>query len=216
MLDVAAVIGADIDGYKVVVNKSTVPVGHQQKVATGSQQNRREHGNAFPFDVCSNPEFLKEGSALDDFTKPSRIIIGTQSDTVRKLMRECYAPYNRNHDKLMFMDARSGGTDQICRQRDARDKDQLHERNRQPRRTPRRRHRTGPPRHRVDPRIGYHFIYPGCGYGGSCFPKDVRALASTAASVGLDDHAHPRGRKGQYGPEVRPFRSSSSRFSTAG
>ena len=186
VLDVASVIGSHIDGYKVVVNKSTVPVGTSEKVADRIAAEQAKHGNAFPFDVCSNPEFLKEGSALDDFTKPSRIIIGTQSDTVRKLMRECYAPYNRNHDKLMFMDARSAELTKYAANAMLATKisfmseiANLAE-------------RLGADIEQVrlgigsDPRIGYHFIYPGCGYGGSCFPKDVRALASTAASVGLD------------------------------
>jgi UDPglucose 6-dehydrogenase len=186
VLDVAAVIGAHIDGYKVVVNKSTVPVGTSEKVADRIAAEQAEHGNAFPFDVCSNPEFLKEGSALDDFTKPSRIIIGTQSDIVRKLMRECYAPYNRNHDKLMFMDARSAELTKYAANAMLATKisfmseiANLAE-------------RLGADIEQIrlgigsDPRIGYHFIYPGCGYGGSCFPKDVRALASTAASVGLE------------------------------
>ena len=186
VLEVAGTIGTHIDGYKVVVNKSTVPVGTSDKVADRIAAEQAKLGNAIAFDVCSNPEFLKEGSAIDDFTKPSRIIVGTLSDRVRKLMRECYAPYNRNHDKLMFMDVRSAELTKYAANAMLATKisfmseiANLAE-------------RLGADVEQVrlgigsDPRIGYHFIYPGCGYGGSCFPKDVRALAKTASSVGLD------------------------------
>ncbi|WP_457935722.1 UDP-glucose dehydrogenase family protein [Mesorhizobium sp. 10J20-29] len=186
VLDVAATIGAHIDGYKVVVNKSTVPVGTVELVAGRIASAQAERGTAFDFDVCSNPEFLKEGSALEDFARPARIIIGTGSDKVQRLMRECYAPYNRNHDKLMFMDTRSAELTKYAANAMLATKisfmseiANLAE-------------RLGADIESVrqgigsDPRIGYHFIYPGCGYGGSCFPKDVRALVSTAASVGLE------------------------------
>jgi UDPglucose 6-dehydrogenase len=186
VLEVAGTIGARIDGYKVVVNKSTVPVGTAQLVADRIRLEQARRGTSFAFDVCSNPEFLKEGNAIEDFTRPSRIIVGTQSDRVRKLLRDCYAPFNRNHDKLMFMDIRSAELTKYAANAMLATKisfmseiANLAE-------------RLGADVEQVrvgigsDPRIGYHFIYPGCGYGGSCFPKDVRALASTAASVGLD------------------------------
>ena len=186
VLAVAATIGAHIDGYKVVVNKSTVPVGTVELVAGRIASAQATRGTAFDFDVCSNPEFLKEGSALEDFARPARIIVGTDSDRVRRLMRECYAPYNRNHDKLMFMDTRSAELTKYAANAMLATKisfmseiANLAE-------------RLGADIESVrqgigsDPRIGYHFIYPGCGYGGSCFPKDVKALVRTAASVGLE------------------------------
>lgn len=186
VLNVARTIGAYLDGYKVIVNKSTVPVGTSEMVRDQIAAEQARRGSTFAFDVCSNPEFLKEGSAVEDFTKPARIVVGTQSDAVRKLMRECYAPYNRNHDKLMFMDVRSAELTKYAAnamlatkisfmseianlaERLGADVEQV-------------RQGIG-----SDPRIGYQFIYAGCGYGGSCFPKDVRALAQTASSVGFD------------------------------
>lgn len=184
VLAVARTIGQHMDGYKVVIDKSTVPVGTADKVKAviGSELDAR--GVAFEFDVCSNPEFLKEGSAIEDFTKGSRIVLGTDSEQVAGLMRKCYAPYSRNHDKLIFMDIRSAELTKyaanamlatkisfmnemanLAEYLDA-DIEQV---------------RLGIG---SDPRIGYDFIYPGCGYGGSCFPKDVQALARTAQEVG--------------------------------
>ena len=146
----------------------------------------KARGADVPFDVCSNPEFLKEGSALEDFTKGARIIVGTDSEQVVELMRECYAPYNRNHDKLMFMDIRAAELTKYAANAMLATKisfmnemAQLAE-------------RLGVDIEHVregigsDPRIGYHFIYPGCGYGGSCFPKDVKALTRTAKSIGYN------------------------------
>ncbi len=186
VLSVAGTIGTHIDSYKVVINKSTVPVGTADLVAERIGAEQAKLGKSIAFDVCSNPEFLKEGNALDDFTKPARIIVGTQSDRVRRLMHDCYAPYNRNHDRLMFMDVRSAELTKYAANAMLATKisfmsemANLSE-------------RLGADVEQVrlgigsDPRIGYHFIYPGCGYGGSCFPKDVRALNKTAASVGLD------------------------------
>ncbi|MGK2915937.1 MAG: UDP-glucose dehydrogenase family protein, partial [Porticoccaceae bacterium] len=137
-----------------------------------------------PFDVCSNPEFLKEGAAIEDFTRAARIIVGTDSERVRALLRECYAPYSRNRDKLMFMDVRSAELTKYAANAMLATKitfmnemANLAE-------------RLGADIEQVrlgigsDPRIGSHFIYPGCGYGGSCFPKDVRALSVAAVAVG--------------------------------
>lgn len=186
VLDVAAIIAAHMTDYKVVVNKSTVPVGTAERVgATIAQVLERRRVN-LPFDVCSNPEFLKEGAAIEDFTKGARIILGTDSDEVRIRMRECYAPYSRNHDKLIFMDVRSAELTKYAANAMLATKisfmnemAQLAE-------------RLGADIEQVrlgigsDPRIGFHFIYPGCGYGGSCFPKDVKALARTACQVGYE------------------------------
>ncbi|MEE2730020.1 MAG: UDP-glucose/GDP-mannose dehydrogenase family protein [Pseudomonadota bacterium] len=181
---VARTIGQHMSDYKVVIDKSTVPVGTAEKVQAAIAQELEKRGTQLDFDVCSNPEFLKEGSALEDFTKGARIIVGTDSDQVRDLMRECYAPYMRNHDKLMFMDVRAAEFTKYAANAMLATKisfmnemSQLAE-------------RLGVDIEHVregigsDPRIGYHFIYPGAGYGGSCFPKDVQALARTAKTIG--------------------------------
>ncbi|RLU01363.1 UDP-glucose dehydrogenase family protein [Ketobacter sp.] len=181
---VARTIGQHMSDYKVVIDKSTVPVGTAEKVQAAIAQELEKRGTQLDFDVCSNPEFLKEGSALEDFTKGARIIVGTDSDQVRDLMRECYSPYMRNHDKLMFMDVRAAEFTKYAANAMLATKisfmnemSQLAE-------------RLGVDIEHVregigsDPRIGYHFIYPGAGYGGSCFPKDVQALARTAKTIG--------------------------------
>lgn len=184
VLAVARTIGLHMFEHKVVVNKSTVPVGTADKVSEVIEFELRKRGVEVEFDVCSNPEFLKEGSALDDFTKGSRIIVGTHSESVRAIMRECYAPYSRNHDKLIFMDVRSAELTKYAANAMLATKisfmnelSQMAE-------------RLGVDIEQVrlgigsDPRIGFQFIYPGCGYGGSCFPKDVQALARTATEIG--------------------------------
>lgn len=184
VLAVARTIATHMDGYRVVVDKSTVPVGTADQVRAEISKVLADRDAEFPFDVCSNPEFLKEGAAIEDFSKPARIVIGTDSERVEKLMRECYAPYNRNHDKMIVMDVRSAELTKYAANAMLATKisfmnemANLAE-------------RLGADIEAVrigigsDPRIGYHFIYPGAGYGGSCFPKDVQALTRTAASVG--------------------------------
>ncbi|MDW5375420.1 UDP-glucose/GDP-mannose dehydrogenase family protein [Halomonas sp. HP20-15] len=184
VLAVARSIGEHMTDYKVVVDKSTVPVGTADKVHAEITATLAARGLQTAFDVCSNPEFLKEGAAIEDFARGARIVVGTESPRVRTLMRECYAPYNRNHEKLIFMDVRSAELTKYAAnamlatkisfmneianlaERLGADIEQV-------------RHGIG-----SDPRIGYHFIYPGCGYGGSCFPKDVQALARTASEIG--------------------------------
>ncbi len=186
VLSVARTIGQYMNDYKVVIDKSTVPVGTAEKVKAAIVAQLAERGVNIPCDVCSNPEFLKEGSALEDFTKGARIIVGTDSEQVVELMRECYAPYNRNHDKMMFMDIRAAELTKYAANAMLATKisfmnemSQLAE-------------RLGVDIEQVregigsDPRIGYQFIYPGCGYGGSCFPKDVKALTRTARSIGYE------------------------------
>jgi UDPglucose 6-dehydrogenase len=163
-----------------------VPVGTADKVKSTVSQVLQQRGMSLPFDVCSNPEFLKEGAAIEDFTKGARIVIGTDSEAVRVRIRECYAPYSRNHDKLIFMDVRSAELTKYAANAMLATKisfmnemAQLAE-------------RLGADIEQVrlgigsDPRIGFHFIYPGCGYGGSCFPKDVQALARTAQQIGYE------------------------------
>lgn len=186
VLEVARTIGRHMNGYKVVIDKSTVPVGTADKVRLTVQKALDTRGEALDFDVCSNPEFLKEGAAIEDFTRGARIVVGTDKETVGGLIRQCYAPYNRSHDKMMFMDIRSAELtkyaanamlatkisfmNELANLAERLDADIEHV-------------RMGIG---SDPRIGYQFIYPGCGYGGSCFPKDVQALARTAQEVGYE------------------------------
>ncbi|MFN3712860.1 MAG: UDP-glucose dehydrogenase family protein [Alcanivoracaceae bacterium] len=188
VLTVARTIATHMTDYKVVIDKSTVPVGTADKVGAAMTTVLVERGAEVDFDVCSNPEFLKEGAAIEDFSRPARIVIGTDSARVEKLMRECYAPYNRNHDKMIVMDVRSAELTKYAANAMLATKisfmnemANLAE-------------RLGADIEAVrigigsDPRIGYHFIYPGAGYGGSCFPKDVQALARTASQAGYEAH----------------------------
>lgn len=184
VLQVAHTIATHMQEYKIIVDKSTVPVGTAEKVSACIADTLAERGVALEYDVCSNPEFLKEGAAIEDFSRGARIIVGTDSERVRQTMRSCYAPYNRLQDKLMFMDIRSAELTKYAAnamlatkisfineianlaERVGADIEQV-------------RHGIG-----SDPRIGHHFIYPGCGYGGSCFPKDVQALTRTGHEAG--------------------------------
>ena len=186
VLAVARSIGEQIDDYRIVVDKSTVPVGTADKVRDAILEVLKQRGVGVAFDVVSNPEFLKEGAAVADFTKPDRIIVGAESDTAIREIRQLYKPFNRNHDRLLVMDIRSAELTKYAANALLATKisfmnelSNLAE-------------RLGADIEKVrigigsDPRIGYHFIYPGCGYGGSCFPKDVQALSKTAAEVGWD------------------------------
>ncbi|HEV2899813.1 MAG TPA: UDP-glucose/GDP-mannose dehydrogenase family protein [Pseudaminobacter sp.] len=185
VLAVAETIGEHIDRYKIVVGKSTVPVGTADLIEAAIAEAMRRRGASCEFDVCSNPEFLKEGSAIEDFTKPARIIIGTEKEAVRRKLQDCYAPYNRNHDKLISMDVRSAELTKYAA--NAMLATKISFMNEMANIA----ERVGADIEEVrqgigsDPRIGYQFIYPGCGYGGSCFPKDVRALAHTAEASGF-------------------------------
>ncbi|GHB11283.1 UDP-glucose dehydrogenase family protein [Salinicola rhizosphaerae] len=184
VLAVAATIGQYMNDYKVVIDKSTVPVGTADKVSACIAGVLAERVAEFDFDVCSNPEFLKEGSALEDFTRGARIVVGTDSDRVADLMRECYAPYNRNREKLMFMSVRAAELTKYAA--NAMLATKISFMNEMANLAERLGADIEDVRRGIgsDPRIGYHFIYPGCGYGGSCFPKDVQALARTASKVG--------------------------------
>lgn len=186
VLAVAASIGQYMDDYRLVVTKSTVPVGTADRVRARVATELATRQVNIDFDVASNPEFLKEGAAVSDFMKPDRIIIGTDSDTAEALLRELYEAFNRNHERMLVMDIRSAELTKYAANAMLATKisfmnelANLAE-------------RLGADIERVrvgigaDPRIGYEFIYPGCGFGGSCFPKDVRALGHTAASVGFD------------------------------
>ncbi|MEN8174450.1 MAG: UDP-glucose/GDP-mannose dehydrogenase family protein [Pseudomonadota bacterium] len=186
VLAVAGAVAEHMTAPKVVVNKSTVPVGTADKVKARIREGLEQRGVDLDFWVASNPEFLKEGAAVNDFLRPDRIVVGTDSEHVREVMRELYAPFNRSHDRTIFMDIRSAEltkyaanamlATKISFMNEMANLAEL----------------LGADIESVrlgigsDPRIGYHFIYPGCGYGGSCFPKDVQALARTASEVGYD------------------------------
>lgn len=183
VLAVAETIAQQMQERKIIINKSTVPVGTAHEVRQRVEQVLAKTQQDLEFDVVSNPEFLKEGAAVSDCTKPDRIIVGTDSDYVQQQMRELYAPFNRNHDRMIFMDLRSAELTKYAANCMLATKisfmneiANLAE-------------KLGADIESVrqgigsDERIGYHFIYPGCGYGGSCFPKDVQALVRTAESV---------------------------------
>ena len=186
VLAAARAIGEHMDDYRVIVDKSTVPVGTADKVSKAVADALAARHADLPFSVVSNPEFLKEGAAIEDFMRPDRIVVGAEDERAIELMRELYAPFQRNHDKLVFMDVRSaeltkyaanamlatrisfmnelanlaetlGADIELVRQGIG-----------------------------SDPRIGWHFLYAGCGYGGSCFPKDVKALIRTGREYGHD------------------------------
>lgn len=184
VLAVARSIAVHMSGYRVVVNKSTVPVGTGDQVAEVIREVLAGRGLEIAFDVCSNPEFLKEGAAIEDFTRGSRIVIGSESARVLSLMAECYAPYNRNRNKILTMDVRSAELTKYAA--NAMLATKISFMNEMAALAERLGADIEHVRHGIgsDPRIGYDFIYPGCGYGGSCFPKDVQALARTAQSAG--------------------------------
>ena len=184
VLKVAETIATHMNKRTIVINKSTVPVGTADKVKAKINETLSSLGKEGDFDVVSNPEFLKEGAAVTDCMRPDRIILGTDSDKAADKLRELYAPFNRNHDKVIVMDIRSAELtkyaancmlatkisfmNEIANLAELFGADIEHVR-----------HGIG-----SDPRIGYQFIYPGCGYGGSCFPKDVQALIRSANGVG--------------------------------
>lgn len=179
-------IGRTMTAEKVVVDKSTVPVGTADKVRDAIADELKKRGLDIPFHVVSNPEFLKEGAAVEDFQRPDRIVVGLDSERAEEVMREIYAPFQRNHDKLMVMDVRSAELTKYAanamlatRISFMNELANLAE-------------SLGADIENVrrgigsDSRIGYGFLYSGCGYGGSCFPKDVKALIQTAAGNGHD------------------------------
>lgn len=186
VIAVARGIGRHLRRYAVIVNKSTVPVGTADKVAAIIREELAARGETIEFDVVSNPEFLKEGSAISDFMSPDRVIIGTDSNRARDLMHDLYRPFMRTNDRVMFMGVRDSELTKYAANAMLATKisfineiANIAE-------------RVGADIANVrlgmgaDQRIGYHFIYPGCGYGGSCFPKDVRALVRVAQEQGID------------------------------
>ncbi len=177
-------VGRYMNGYKVVVDKSTVPVGTGDKVRAAITKELEARGANIEFSVVSNPEFLKEGAAVEDFMKPDRIVVGAEDPRAIALMRELYAPFQRNHERLIVMDVKSAELTKYAanamlatRISFMNELANLAE-------------KLGADIELVrkgigsDPRIGFHFLYPGVGYGGSCFPKDVQALIRTAQDAG--------------------------------
>lgn len=183
VLAVAQEIGRSISTYSIIIDKSTVPVGTADQVQAVIEATLEKRGVTIPFDVVSNPEFLKEGAAVDDFMRPDRIVVGCASERAREIMRELYAPFNRSRERVLFMGIREAEMTKyaanamlatkisfvneianLC-ERLGVDVESV-------------RHGIG-----SDTRIGHAFIYPGCGYGGSCFPKDVKALIHMAAEA---------------------------------
>jgi len=184
VLEVAKTIGQSIESYTVIVDKSTVPVGTADKVRATIQTELDKRGLNIEFAVVSNPEFLKEGAAVKDFLHPDRVVIGADSQKAMDIMRELYAPFMKHHDRFIAMDIKSAEMTKYAANAMLATKisfmnemSQICE-------------RVGADINKVrngigsDSRIGYSFIYPGCGYGGSCFPKDVLALAKTAKDFG--------------------------------
>lgn len=186
VLQVAKSIGDHLCDYAVIIDKSTVPVGTADKVHSAISERLAQRGANIPFDVVSNPEFLKEGAAVADFMRPDRVVVGTDSERARKRMSALYSPYLRASDRLLFMGVRDAEMtkyaanamlatkisfmNEMANLCDRLGVDVEHVRK-----------GIG-----SDSRIGYSFIYPGCGYGGSCFPKDVKALVQSAQQVGFD------------------------------
>ena len=184
VLAVAESIGTHMNDYRIIVDKSTVPVGTADKVRDTIQAALTSRAVACEFDVVSNPEFLKEGAAIGDFMKPERIIVGTNNPRTTELLHALYEPFNRNRDRLISMDIRSAELTKYAANAMLATKISFMNE------LANIAERLGADIEKVrvgigsDPRIGYQFIYPGTGYGGSCFPKDVRALAKAAAAVG--------------------------------
>lgn len=186
VLQVAEQIGDNLVSDAVVINKSTVPVGTADKVKKTIAKHLKNRDKNISFSVVSNPEFLKEGSAIADFMRPDRIIIGSDDDYAIELLRELYSPFNRNHDRIIVMDAYSAELSKYAANAMLATKISfINEISRIA-------EAVGADIESVrqgigsDPRIGYDFIYAGCGYGGSCFPKDVRALSHTAKQHHID------------------------------
>jgi len=186
VLAVARTIGRHLGAGSVIVNKSTVPVGTADRVRDTIADVLVERGVSIDFDVVSNPEFLKEGDAVNDCMRPDRIVIGSDSTRAIALLRRLYAPFNRNHDRIVLMDVRSAELTKYAA--NAMLATKISFMNEMANIAERVGADIELVRHGIgsDPRIGYHFIYPGAGYGGSCFPKDVQALDRIARAHGYE------------------------------
>ncbi len=186
VLAVAETIGRHMTEYRVVVDKSTVPVGTADRVKERIEQTLGERGVTVEFDVVSNPEFLKEGAAISDFMKPDRVVVGTDNPRTAELLKSLYDPFTRNRDRMIVMDVRSAELTKYAA--NAMLATKISFMNEMAKLA----ERMGADIEKVrvgigsDPRIGYSFIYPGAGYGGSCFPKDVKALVHSAGELKFD------------------------------
>jgi len=186
VLAVARTIGEHLTQYAVVMNKSTVPVGTGEKVKAELTAALGRRGAAVEFDVVSNPEFLKEGAAIEDFMRPDRVVVGTDNPRTTELLRALYEPFTRNHDRFVVMDVRSAELTKYAANAMLATKISFMNE------LANIAERLGADIEKVrtgigsDPRIGYHFIYPGAGYGGSCFPKDVQALQRSARDAAYE------------------------------
>ncbi|PHS19152.1 MAG: UDP-glucose 6-dehydrogenase [Kangiella sp.] len=186
VLAVAETIAEHMTSSQIIIDKSTVPVGTGDKVAAVIRKKLESRKSDLSFSVVSNPEFLKEGAAVSDCLKPDRIIIGTDNSETEKSMRQLYAPFNRNHDRIIVMDVKSAELTKYAANCMLATK--ISFMNEMSNLAEILGADIEAVRHGIgsDPRIGYQFIYPGCGYGGSCFPKDVQALAKTASQHGYE------------------------------
>jgi UDPglucose 6-dehydrogenase len=185
VLDAARAIGRAMEGYRVIVNKSTVPVGTADRVRAVVAEALAERGREIAFSVVSNPEFLKEGAAVEDFMRPDRVIIGSDDARATQLLRQLYAPFQRNRERVMLMSVRSAELTKYAANA------MLATRISFMNELARLAEHIGADIEDVrrgigsDPRIGYQYLYPGAGFGGSCFPKDIRALQHTGQAVGM-------------------------------
>ncbi|AOS83593.1 UDP-glucose 6-dehydrogenase [Chlorobaculum limnaeum] len=186
VLSVADSIGRNMEDYRIVIDKSTVPVGTADLVRETIRTVLEERGKVLDFDVVSNPEFLKEGDAVNDFMKPERIVVGVDNPRTKELLRNLYAPFNRSHERFIAMDIRSAELTKYAANAMLATKISFMNE------IANIAERAGADVEAVrrgigsDSRIGFAFIYPGVGYGGSCFPKDVQALERTARKLGYD------------------------------
>ena len=186
VLTVAETIATHMNKDQIIIDKSTVPVGTADKVSAKVAAVLKQRGESYEYHIVSNPEFLKEGSAVLDCQKPDRIVIGTDNDAAADTLRELYAPFNRNHDRIIIMDIKSAELTKYAANCMLATK--ITFMNEMSNIATKLGADIEAVRHGIgsDSRIGYQFIYPGCGYGGSCFPKDVQALIRTADEIGYE------------------------------
>jgi len=212
VLAVAETIGRHMDEYKIIITKSTVPVGTADKVRAKVADTLAARGASLEFDVVSNPEFLKEGAAIADFMKPDRVVVGTDNPRTAELLKTLYDPFTRNRERMIVMDVRSSELTKYAANAMLATKisfmnelANLAE-------------RMGADIEKVrlgigsDPRIGYAFIYPGAGYGGSCFPKDVQALERSAREYGYEASVLKAVEQTNYRQKELLFRKISAHF----
>ena len=178
-------IGRQMNEYRLIVNKSTVPVGTSERVRASIAEELKKRALDLPFSVVSNPEFLKEGAAVDDFMRPDRIVVGSSDDRATQIMRQLYAPILRNHDRILVMDPRSAELTKYAA--NAMLATRISFMNELANLAEKLGANIESVRQGIgsDQRIGYHFLYAGVGYGGSCFPKDIQALQHTAGEYGV-------------------------------